>query len=923
MGHAVTVVDGKSRMDFFVSHAGRDRAWAEWVAWQLAEAGFSVELDMWDWSAGDDFVLRINDALERCNRMVALWSAAYFERLRFTTLEWTALVALHGRMVPVRVEEVIPPPILASTMYADLFGLGEQQAVRALLVAVGRKQSGPAGRPEYPRSGGAGAAEVTPRFPGSLPSVWNVPPRSRAFTGRDALLVRLRESLQAGHRTAVHALHGLGGVGKTALAVEYAYLFAGDYRMVWWVNAERADLIGEQLAGLAVAAGVVESGTTTPAAVPKVLGYLAGRSEWLVIFDNAASATQVAGWIPQGPGHVIITSRSPVWTPVAAPLAVDTFTRAESVALLTSQVEALSGEDAERVARQLGDLPLGVAQAGGVMTATGMSATELLDALRTQAGVILASDQPPDYPHPVAAMIQIAVAEAGQQNPAAAALAQLCATLAPEPIPVWLLNPIATGPPATALDSVTGAAVALRRLLGHLVGYGLVQANPDTVTMHRLTQAIIRDGLAEQQRQVWRARAEAFLIAADPGNPVGPDTWPRWGYLLPHILATDPESTTNRDMMFVVCEAVWYLHVRGDYATALRIGTSVYERWRERLGADDHYVLYAANNVARAYVGLGQYELARQLDEDILARMRRTLGEDHPDTLISASNLADDLRYAGEPERARQLDEDTLARRRLVLGEDHPDTLASASNLAGDLDQAGEHKRARQLDEDTLGRRRLVLGEDHPHTLGSASNLAIDLREAGEYERARELDEDTLARRRRVLGEDHPHTLTSASNLASDLRAAGEYEQARELDEDTLVRRRRVLGEDHPDTLTSASTLAGELRRAGEYEQARELDEDTLVRRRRVLGEDHPDTLTSASNLASDLRAAGEYEQARELDDDTLVRRRRVLGEDHPDTLTSASTLAGELRRAGEYEQARELDEDTLVRRRRVLGEDH
>jgi hypothetical protein len=125
------------RTDFFVSHAGGDRAWAEWVAWQLTEAGYTVEPDVWDWAAGQNFVTAMSDALERCARVVALFSAAYFDRSRYTSDEWS-VAALHvpgtgeGRLVPVRVQDVPAkdmPAVLRPLVYRDLFGLGEEQAV--------------------------------------------------------------------------------------------------------------------------------------------------------------------------------------------------------------------------------------------------------------------------------------------------------------------------------------------------------------------------------------------------------------------------------------------------------------------------------------------------------------------------------------------------------------------------------------------------------------------------------------------------------------------------------------------------------------------------------------------------------------------------------------------------------------------------
>ncbi|MET8841818.1 toll/interleukin-1 receptor domain-containing protein [Streptomyces rubiginosohelvolus] len=91
---------------WFISHAGADRAWAEWAAWQLVDAGFQVELDYWDWGAGDNFVLKMNAALDR-GRFLALFSPAYFEPDRFTTPEWTAIVAMREKITPVRVAEVV------------------------------------------------------------------------------------------------------------------------------------------------------------------------------------------------------------------------------------------------------------------------------------------------------------------------------------------------------------------------------------------------------------------------------------------------------------------------------------------------------------------------------------------------------------------------------------------------------------------------------------------------------------------------------------------------------------------------------------------------------------------------------------------------------------------------------------------------
>jgi tetratricopeptide (TPR) repeat protein len=865
------VVIGGAGVDFFISYAGPDRAWAEWVGWQLQRAGYSVELDVWDWSAGDNAVLRMSDALGRADRVLALYSTAYFQRHRFTLDEWTAVMGQrpdqHGRrrLVPVRIENVTPPHLLAPIIYQDLFGLGEQQARDALLTAVGglRGSRRPGEPPRFPGGAGDTADGVGPRLPGSLPAVWNLPPRNPAFTGRRELLAALRQRLTGGDRVWVQALHGMGGVGKTQLAIEYGYLFAGEYELVWWMDAEQVDLIGEQLAELAVQAGWADPETTAARARQVVFQQLRIRRRWLVVFDNASDPGGLRGWLPPGAGHVIVTSRGGGFDQLAVSVAVDVFTRAESTSLLHNRLPALSDQDADRLAAALGDLPLGLAQAAGLLAATGMPVGEYLTALDQHAGQVLSQYQPVGYAASLAATIGLAVDRLAGVDAAAVQVLYLCAGLAPEPIPVsWLRTAAEAAVLPPPLSTMAGDGLALRITLGRLANLGLVRLSEDSIQLHRLTQAVLRDRRSPAQRRADRRHAEQLLVAAAPDNDgTDPGSWPAWAVLLPHLLFLDP-ATAGADLRGTACNALWYLLMRGEFQTALAHARGWYQRWRAALGPDDRHTLWVANQLAAAHRRRGNYQQAHDLHQDTLDRRRRLLGEDHPDTLVSASNLALVLRGLGQVEQARDLDQDTLDRSRRVLGEDHPDTLISASNLAIVLRELGQLEQARDLHQDTLDRRRRVLGEDHPDTLISAGNLAVDLFELEQLEQARDLDQDILDRRRRVLGEDHFDTLVAAGNLALVLRALGQLEQARDLDQDTLDRFRRVLGADHPETLASANNLAITLRALGQLEQARDLHQDTLDRRRRVLGEDHPDTLRSASNLAITLRELGEPEDS-------------------------------------------------------------
>jgi Tetratricopeptide repeat/Domain of unknown function (DUF4062)/NB-ARC domain len=824
-----------ARWRVFLSHTSELREFPSAGKSYVAEAERAIAatghvvVDMADFPAADQPAAELcAERVRGCDVYVGVLGTRYGSPVRdkpemsYTELEFgTASVAGLPRLVFLLDMDAADVGIPLAQLIDHAFG-ARQEAFRRRVQASGLVTQAFASPDQLGRLVERSLQELAaarhhagPLPPDSVLRVWNIPPRNPGFTGRDQLLAAVRDRLLAGDKAVVQALEGMGGVGKTQLAIEYAHRFAADYDVGWWVNAEQSGLIGDQLAALGVALGCIQPGADTEAVRATVLADLHQRDRWLLIFDNAENPAAIRPWLPGGGGHVLITSRARAWAELAAPVEVDVLARAESVAVLQHRVPGVSAADADRLATELGDLPLAVAQAAGFMAETSTSAAQYLDLLRTQAAKLLDQAHPgSSYPRSLAAATRMVADRLDADDSPAAQLASLCAFLAPEPIPEDLFSNSDALPSELAARAVD--PLAWRQTLAYLTRQSLARIDQRGLVMHRLTQAILRDRLSLEQGAAARACSEAILAAANPRDPANPVTWPSWAQLMPHLLVVDLAGTGNHDLRWMACSACFYLLARGDTRTAHDLAAHLRQHWRDRLG------------------------------------------DDHENTRAASVYLAWALRNMGRHAEARELDEDTLVRDRRMLGEDHPNTLSSANNLAWDLTNLGEYQAARELDEDTLARRRRVLGEDHSNTLWSANNLAVDLAILGEYQAARELDEDTLARRRRVHGEDHPNTLSSAHNLAADLNRLGEYQAARELDEDTLARRRRVLGEDHPDTLFSSSNLAGDLRALGEYQAARELDEDTLARRRRVLGEDHPDTLSSASNLDADLRSLGE-----------------------------------------------------------------
>jgi hypothetical protein len=686
---------------------------------------------------------------------------------------------------------------------------------------AGMRQVVGAGRDSYAAARDiyvAGAISVNQALPppaaGPVRAWGDVPVRNAAFAGREAQLGAIRESLLSGRPAAARALHGMGGVGKTQLAIEYAHRFAGEYDVVWWLDSENVVLLAQQYADLALAIGCAGPGAPQEVVRRAVRSDLHQRPGWLVIFDNAADPGSLRDWLPSGPGHVLITSRSAAWAELAVPVPVGVLARAESVELLRKRVPGLAGPDAVKLAEALGDLPLAMAQAGAYLAEARLPAGDYVALLEDRAADLLCEGKPATYRDTLASVTTLAYDQLRSTDEDAAGLAAICAFLAPEPVPVhWLVNAAARLP--GGLGARLGDPMASRALLAALTRTALARLDDAGLTMHRLTQAIIRARVLQDAACPAPELAVAAVTASAPGDPNAPRAWPCWAPVMPHLAALDPATSGSSELRSLAAGAVRYLVQRGDAPAALAMARELRAGWAARFPAEDRLTLSVRNAMVGALSFLGRLAEARAEAEHLLAGHRRAFGDDDPGTLTVASNLANNLRDLGQHEDARRLDEDTLARSRRALGDDHPETLRSASNLAADLCALGSYDAAVAIEKDAWPRSRRMLGDDHPETLRSAGNLADAYRGLGQHQAARELDEDTLERGRRALGDDHPRTLWAAFNLAADLREMGAHQAARELDEETLQRRRRVLGEDHPLTTRSAESLAKDIQLLG------------------------------------------------------------------------------------------------------------
>lgn len=912
--------------DLFLSYVAENRMWADWVEYVLSRAGFRVVPR--DVSAEHDPVEVDAAAAENAARTVVLLSSAYLKSARAVEVFQRAAAEdpSGGRrhLLPIRVGDVRLTTPYIDRNPVDLFRLDEVHATGALLRALDR----PVQLPD-PSSPG-------PRFPGTVPKIWNAPPRNPGFTGRSVVLERMRDQLGGGMAVAAvlpqpQTLYGLGGVGKTQVALEYVHRFMADYDLVWWISSEQPDDVVAGLAELAVRLGA-QGGEDMAAASQEAIDLLrrgVPSSRWLLVFDNADDPEQLKRFFPAGgPGHVLVTSRNQTWSQYGDALPVDVFLREESIEHIQRRARGLSAEDADQVATAVGDLPLAVEQAAAWIAETATPVASYLEQLREQAASVLALNQPAGYPEPVAATWNVSIERLKERSPAAVRLLQLCAFFAPEPISANLLYSKEMIDALKPYDASLQEKLVLGRVIREIGRFALAKVDQvsNSIQVHRLVQAVIRAQLSEEEQMDARHAVHRILAGARPDDdePIdNPETWPRFNTIWPHLGPSEARYCKEPETRRLLIDRVRYLWKRGDWKTAHALASDLREAWKEMLGNDDLQYLYLRFHLSNILRSQGRYVEAKDLDEVTLERQRVVLGASHPHTYMTTSGLAMDLGTLGEYGRAMELATEAHEGFSQIFHESHPRTLAAANNLALNLRMVGQYARAREIDQEVFDRRTEVLGPEHPYTLSSAMNLARDLREVGRYEDSVSVLSRTYEVYKEQLGRAFPGTLAAGKSLAVSLRRAGRLEDARRLTTATRNRYRAKYTSANPDSLACDLNLAADLFAAGEPVAARDLAQEVVDQYRQVPGERHPYTLAAINNLGIYEWGCGTPEIAERLLRDVVAAMREVLGEDHPHALYSTINLANALADLGLCEDALAIERRTVDRLREVLGAHH
>jgi tetratricopeptide (TPR) repeat protein len=502
--------------------------------------------------------------------------------------------------------------------------------------------------------------------------VWSIPSPVRSFIDREEELAALHTMLTSARQANLvptTVLYGLGGVGKTQLALAYAQRYRDEYEFGWWVPAETNEDILGAFARLGAALGLPANLPLADLA-PEVQERLREREGWLIIFDNASDPTSLAPFLPRaGNGDVLITSRNLAWQGLADPLVVDLLSLSAAIQLLILRSGDGDVETASQLAEELGRLPLALEQAAAYTSAYRLSLARYLEVFRARRGDLLSRGRPLAYEGTMDTVFSLRISDLHETEPAAAELLEICSLLAPDQIPVRQLMDWPDLLPST-LANAARDPLRSQEVVAALYQAALLAPDvDDTVRIHRLVQVIVLSHLSDANQRERIVGTISILATLFPSRPREPSEWAMSARLLPH--ANTLIGHAGRQQVIT--------NELGELLT--KMGIYVLVR-----GADPRY--------------------ARELHEQALAIRRRLYEGDHPDIAASLSNLADDLRDLGELNQARELHEQALAIRRRLYEGDHPDIAASLSNLADDLRDLGELNQARELHEQALAIRR-------------------------------------------------------------------------------------------------------------------------------------------------------------------------------------------------------------------------
>ncbi|KAE8319024.1 hypothetical protein BDV41DRAFT_285697 [Aspergillus transmontanensis] len=756
-------------------------------------------------------------------------------------------------------------------------------------------------------------------------SHWMVPfDRNLQFVGRQKEIADLEKTIIDRQGPGKIAISGLGGVGKTHVALELAYrVRERDAECsVFWIPCTGPEIIEQTYMNIAQILGMQD---VKPADVKEqVKEYLSHKSDlkWLLIFDSADdmdmwtqgsnSAPALKDLMPRTEqGRIIFTTRNRKLAVKLAPCEISVLKVDEETGIKMLQM-ALPGEDlsddhetAVALLSQLTFLPLAIMQAVAFIKENSIGLEDYLTLLQEQEPEVvelLSEDfetegRYQDVPNPVATTWWVSFQQIQQIDQLAAEYLSFMACINPQNIPQSLL------PPAKS-------KIKMVKALGLLSAYSFIsdQAKDSPLNLHRLVHLATRNWMrGNQQFTLYIRKTAERLTEIFPNN----DHTKRnlWRSYLPHALSLleEDEFKGQQERYIDLLENVGdCLTSDGRYNEAEALFCDARDIQQGRNGEAHLTTLTSMSKLASVYIGQGRFTEAETLNVQVLETRNQIQGPEDPETLTTMTDLATIHREQGHFGQAEELMVKVLDSRNRVLGSEHPSTLSSTSNLASVYMKQGRYTQAEELYSQTMEKMKKVLGPEHPSTLSTMSDLARVYKALGARERiklAEELEKQILEVRKQALGPKHPKTLSSMNNLTVTYWYQEKWQHAEELGTEVIEAVKQVLGPEHPATLTSINNLAMTYSQQAKWKQAEELMIQILESRKNTLGPEHFHTITTMMNLAQIWRQTGRHSDSIRSLAECVRLREKQLGLRHPDTVRARDTL-------NQYEKEIDQDQD-------------
>ena len=743
------------------------------------------------------------------------------------------------------------------------------------------------------------------------------------------------------------AIIGLGGAGKTQIALELAYRLREKYSdcSVFWIPAINIESLQEAYFEISRRLGIPKREDDKADIQDLVRHHLnqesAGR--WLLIFDNAddidlcvakgdddddAKSRKLIDYLPASShGSIVFTTRN---RRIAVKLAGNNVVQIKEMddghakemlkkCLINPSVLTTSSDrTTTSLLEQLTFLPLAIVQAAAYINENEVSLSEYLELLQdTEQNVveILSEDFEDEgryrgTKNPVASTWLISFEQVRSNHPLAAEYLSFMSCVNPKDIPQSLLPPTQSKKMAAdALGTLSAYLFVIRRPAEH------------SLDIHRLVHLATRNWLRKEDHLMeWTCKAIARLEEVFPSDEYNNRSL--WREYLPHARYV-LESEVLEEVMKTKEALRWKfarcLYKDERFAEAEREFVQVVQTNSSVLGAEHPDTLSSVANLASTYRDQGRWNEAEELQVQVMETRKVVLGTEHIDTLASMTNLSSTYREQGRWKEAEELDVQVMEITQRVLGAEHLHTLNSMASLASTYYYQGRWKETEDLQVKVVEMLETLLGPEHPNRLSSLSHLAITYRAQGKWEKAKELFIQVMDTRKRVLGEEHPSTLRSISNLTTMYCRQGRWKEAEDLQVQVVETSKSALGMEHPETLVRMDWLGSIYQNQRRWKEAEDLQVEVVETSKSVLGTEHARTLTAMHKLALILRYQQQNQKALELMRKCTQLREQVLGLGHPDTISSRDTLSAWNSSFGDGESEPEIS--YLSKRKRSTDE--